>query len=204
MTLAPCIIAHPNPDSFSHAMAGAARQVLEQGGYLVVTHDLYAERFDPIQPTGEAGNIASRDPLIEQHCAEIAAAELILVFHPNWWGQPPAILKGWIDRVFRLNTAYGYPEGAGFEDIPIGLLKARCALVFNTSNTPSVREHAVFGDPLQTLWGNCVFGLCGVNNFVRRMYGPVSGTTPEVRSQWLAEVAGLVKGAADTDKGRSA
>lgn len=193
MNLALCIIAHPHPDSFSHAMAAAAREVLGRKDYRVVIHDLYAEAFDPIQPTGEAGNIASRDPLIEQHCAELAAADLILIFHPNWWGQPPAILKGWIDRVFRLDTAYGYPQGAGFEDVPVGLLHARCALVFNTSNTPVERERAVFGDPLQTLWRNCVFGLCGVDRFVRRMYGPMSGSTLETRDRWLTEVARLVE-----------
>jgi hypothetical protein len=69
-------------------------------------------------------------------------------------------------------------------------------LVFNTSNTPPQRELAVFGDPLQTLWGNCIFGLCGVSNFVRRMYGPISGSTAEERARWLSEVASLVKGAA--------
>src|SRR5689334_4916156 len=101
------VVAHPSPTSFSHAMAGAARAVLAARGFEVDFHDLYAERFDPVQPTGEAQNTASSNALVEQHCAELARADLILVFHPNWWGAPPAILKGWIDRVFRLDTAYG-------------------------------------------------------------------------------------------------
>jgi putative NADPH-quinone reductase len=173
------IVAHPSANSFSHAMAVAAHRVLESQGYQLAVHDLYAEGFDPVQPTGESGNTVSAHELVELHCGQLARADLILVFHPNWWGQPPAILKGWIDRVFRLNTAYGYAEGTGYEGVPLGLLKARCALVFNTSNTPPQRELAVFGDPLQTLWGNCIFGLCGVSNFVRRMYGPISGSTPK-------------------------
>jgi putative NADPH-quinone reductase len=195
--LALSIVAHPSPNSFSHAMAATAHRILEGQHYHLAAHDLYAERFDPVQPTGETGNIASSDPLVEQHCAELARADLILIFHPNWWGQPPAILKGWIDRVFRLNTAYGYPEGTGYEGVPVGLLEARCALVFNTSNTPAEREEAVFGDPLQTLWRKCIFELCGVRNFVRRMYGPVSASTAEQRDRWLAEIAIRVKDAAD-------
>jgi NAD(P)H dehydrogenase (quinone) len=187
------VVAHPSQNSFSHAMAAAAHQVLESQGYLLAAHDLYAEQFDPVQPTGESANTASSNKLVEQHCVELAGADLILVFHPNWWGQPPAILKGWIDRVFRLNTAYGYADGTGYEGVPVGLLKAKCALVFNTSNTPSEREMAVFGDPLHTLWRNCVFELCGVRNFERRMYGPVSNSTPQERAGWLAEVASLVK-----------
>ncbi|WP_363324886.1 NAD(P)H-dependent oxidoreductase [Eleftheria terrae] len=190
------VVAHPHPASLSHAMAGAANSVLAEQGYEVAFHDLYAENFQPVQPTGELENVASQDPLVEQHCEELAGADLVLVFHPNWWGQPPAILKGWIDRVFRLNTAYGYPPGVPPEGVPAGLLKARHALVFNTSNTPAQREQEVFGDPLEVLWKRCVFQLCGVESVVRRMYGPVSGSTAQQRQGWIDEVRATVLGAA--------
>jgi NAD(P)H dehydrogenase (quinone) len=189
------IIAHPSSTSFSHAMAAAATKVLNAHGCEVSTHDLYAERFDPVQTTIESANTASADALVEQHCTELIAADIILIFHPNWWGQPPAILKGWVDRVFRLNTAYGYPPGTPFEGEPVGLLKARCALIFNTSNTPAAREAQVFGDPLERLWRDCIFGLCGVTNVVRRMAGPMGGSTPEQRAAWLREVEVLVAAA---------
>ena len=54
--------------------------------------------------------------------------------------QPPAILKGWIDRVMRPGVAYEFLEGDSGEGVPNGLLKAKTALVFNTSNTPEDRE----------------------------------------------------------------
>lgn len=173
-------------------MAQVAQRTLAARGYKVAFHDLDAEGFDPVQPVGESGNTVSADALVEQHCVELAQADLILVFHPNWWGQPPAILKGWIDRVFRLDTAYGYPPGVSYEGVPIGLLRARHAIVVNTSNTPAERETAVFGDPLEAIWKHCVFGLCGVSSVIRRMVGPVSGSSAEQRAQWLAEVESLV------------
>ena len=186
------VVAHPNTDnSLSHAMDAAARVVLARRGYEIAHHDLYTEGFDPVHRTGEGG-VGLSDALVEQHCAELAAADIILVSHPNWWGQPPAILKGWIDRVFRLNTAYTYPDGAGFDAAAVGLLHASCAFVFNTSNTEARREMEAFGDPLQRLWRDCVFGFCGVTNVVRRAYGPVAGSTPEERARWLADVAALV------------
>jgi NAD(P)H dehydrogenase (quinone) len=190
------VIANPSPSSLSHAMAEVAERALINRGYEVAAHDLYVERFDPVQPVGEIANTGSSDALVERHCSELSRADLILIFHPNWWGQPPAILKGWLDRVFRLNTAYAYPEGVGFEGIPIGLLRAKHALVFNTSNTPLDREVALFGDPLEALWTKCVFGLCGVQSVVRRMYAPVAGSTLEQRAAWLAEVRALVEKAA--------
>ncbi|HMN58685.1 MAG: NAD(P)H-dependent oxidoreductase [Burkholderiales bacterium] len=193
MRTALLVIGHPAPGSFSHAMAQAAQHVLAASGYRCVRHDLYAEGFNPVQPVPEASNVASDDPLVEAHCADLAQADLILVFHPNWWSQPPAIVKGWIDRVFRLGTAYGYPEGVGFEGVPQGLLRARHALVFNTSNTPPAREQAVFGDPLDGLWRTAVFGLCGVGSVHRRMVGPMAGSSDAQRAAWLDEVDALVR-----------
>ncbi|WND81020.1 NAD(P)H-dependent oxidoreductase [Lysobacter capsici] len=194
--LASLIVANPSPTSLSHAMAQAAQEVLTEHGYRIAFHDLYAEQFNPVQPTGESGNVGSSDPLVERHCQELARADLIAIFHPNWWGQPPAMLKGWIDRVFRLDTAYAYPPGVSYEGVPVGLLKARHALVFNTSNTPADREMAAFGDPLEAIWARCVFGLCGVDSVIRRMYGPVSGSDAAQRAQWLDEVGSLVAAAA--------
>jgi len=75
-------------------------------------------------------------PVLEQHCQEIAQAQGIVIVHPNWWGQPPAILKGWVDRVLRPEVAYRFREGDAGDGVPVGLLKAKAAVVFTTSNTP--------------------------------------------------------------------
>ena len=119
------ILAHPAKGSFNHAIAEAAVLAAEQNGHRVIFHDLYAEGFDPLLTAAEI----ARD------------AEL-----------PPAILKGWVDRVIRPEVAYRFDEGDSGEGIPIGLLKAGIALVFNTSNTSEQREREVFGDPLEELY----------------------------------------------------
>ena len=192
------VIAHPSPSSFTHAMADVAAVVLSESGYELTRHDLYAQAFNPVQPTVESANTTSADPLVEAHCADLCQADLIVIFHPNWWSQPPAIMKGWIDRVFRLNTAYGYPEGVGYEGEPVGLLKAKHALIFNTSNTPALREQAVFGDPLESLWRTSVFALCGVHSVHRRMFGPMASSNPAQRASWLEEVRSLVQQVAES------
>ncbi len=115
-----------------------------------------------------------------------------MIIHPNWWGQPPAILKGWVDRVIRPGIAYEFLEGDEGEGIPQGLLKARAALVFNTSNTPEERERNIFGDPLESLWKNCVFGLCGVENVYRKMFSIVVTSSADERMRWLEEVEDTV------------
>jgi putative NADPH-quinone reductase len=186
------ILAHPDKNSFNHAIAQVAVQTLCGNGHEVFYHDLYAEGFDPILPASEIPRDASLPPEVQRHCDEIAMADGIVIVHPNWWGQPPAILKGWLDRVIRPGLAYEFLEDDAGDGVPVGLLKADAAVVLNTSNTYVEREQRVFGDPLQRLWKHCVFDLCGVRRFYRRMFCVVVTSTPQVRRLWLEEVEEIV------------
>jgi len=96
-------------------------------------------------PAEEIVEDAKLPAKIKKHCDEIASADGIVIVHPNWWGQPPAILKGWVDRVIRPDVAYEFMEGDSGEGAPKGLLKAKAALIYNTSNTEPQREKDVFG-----------------------------------------------------------
>jgi NAD(P)H dehydrogenase (quinone) len=182
------ILAHPNKKSFNHAIAETAADALRQNGHELYFHDLYEEQFDPILPNEEIPKDIPLPPEIDQHCKEISEAEGIIIVHPNWWGQPPAILKGWVDRVIRPGVAYEFSESDKGEGIPIGLLKSKSAIVFNTSNTATERERKVFGDPLETIWKNCVFKLCNVQHFHRKMFNIVVVSSEEQRKEWLEDV----------------
>ena len=182
------ILAHPDPGSFNHAIAQTAVEAIQANGHAVFFHDLYQEIFNPLLGREEAAKDAPLPKIIKQHCQEIAIADGIVIVHPNWWGQPPAILKGWVDRVIRPGIAYEFLEGDSGEGIPHGLLKAKAALVFNTSNTERRREKDVFGDPLETIWKNCIFGLCGVANFHRRMFNVMVTSSKSQRKIWLNDV----------------
>ena len=186
------LLGHPNSDSFNHALAQAVVSTLEESGHEIVFHDLYAEGFDPVMTTAEIPTDGQLEPEIARHCEELAAADGIVVVHPNWWGQPPAVLKGWIDRVVRPEVAYRFLEGDSGEGVPEGLLKARTAVVLNTSNTRPKRELTVFGDPLEVLWVRCVFAFCGVDDVRRRTFGVVVTSTDEERAAWLEEAAQIV------------
>jgi putative NADPH-quinone reductase len=186
------VLGHPTPGSFNHAIARTACDALREMGHPVVFHDLHAEGFDPCLPGHEIPEDGLVPDWVRQHCDELKTADGIVVVHPNWWGQPPAVLKGWIDRVFRPGIAYRFDEGDSGEGIPIGLLKARTAVVFNTSNTPDHREREVFGDPLEAIWKSCILDLCGVKDVRRRMFNVIVTSSAEQRTQWLEEVRDLV------------
>lgn len=186
------VLGHPDPGSLNHGIAAAVCDCLRDHGHSVSFHDLCAEHFDPLLPAEEIPENGLVPYAIGQYCKELQGADGIVIVHPNWWGQPPAILKGWIDRVFRPGTAYRFEEGDSGEGIPVGLLKATAAVVFNTSNTPDDREKSVFGDPLETLWKRCIFDLCGVQTVHRRTFNVVVTSSSDERMKWLNEARELV------------
>lgn len=186
------VLAHPDKNSFNHAIARTAVKALSDNKHEVIFHDLYDEGFDPVLWHEEIPRDSVLSTTLQQHCSELAAADGIIVVHPNWWGQPPAILTGWIDRVVRPGVGYEFLEGDNGEGVPVGLLNAKCAAVFNTSNTPEERERSAFGDPLQLIWKNCIFDLCGVKSFERKIYRVVVASTPEQRQTWLQDVQATV------------
>jgi len=183
------ILAHPKPGSFNHAIAAAVRETLEARGHEVIFHDLYAGGFDPLLKPDELSGREITDPVVAAHCADLARCGGMVFVHPNWWGQPPAILKGWIDRVVRPGVAYEFLEGDAGEGIPQGLLSGKKALVLNTSDTPPEREREIFGDPLESTWMKCVFDFCGITDRARKTYGIIVTSTAEERKTWLDDVS---------------
>jgi NAD(P)H dehydrogenase (quinone) len=187
------ILAHPDPASFNHALAHVVRSELRKSGHRVVWHDLYKEKFDPILGRDEIPQSGRVPPQVGRHGRDLVRAGGLVIVHPNWWGQPPAILKGWIDRVLRPGLAYRFQEGDAGEGVPEGLLKMRAALVLNTSNTSAAREKKVMRDPLATTWANCILKFCGVKKIRRKMFRVVVTSTPARRAAWLREARRLAR-----------
>lgn len=188
------ILGSPKPESFNHAIARTAAETLRTLGHQVGYHDLYAEAFDPVFTAAELERDAALPTALARHIDEVCAADGLIIVHPNYWSRPPAVICGWEDRVLRAGRAYQFvPDGQGGAK-PVGLLKARVGLVFNTANTPQEKEEALFGDPLEVHWRKVVFALCGVPTVFRRNFSPMIVSTPDQRAAWLAEVAEAVRG----------
>ncbi len=186
------ILAHPDKKSFNHAIANVCKKRLVENGHSVIFHDLHDEKFDPIITSEEIPRSGKINDLVRKHCDDLTSCDGIIIIHPNWWGQPPAILKGWIDRIIRPGIAYGFIEGDNGEGVPVGILKAKTGIVINTSNTNETRENEVFGDPLETIWKNCIFGLCGINQFERKVFRIIVASDLNQRIQWLNETRDLL------------
>ena len=183
------ILGHPKPNSFNHAIAELSTKVLKELGHEVVFRDLYQEHFDPVMPADEENMPDEQLPeFLQDHLRNFKEADGIVIVHPNWWGGPPAILRGWVDRVVRTNSCYRFTK-----DGVVSFVGGKTVQVFSTSNTPREVEMNVYGDPIENFWKVVVFGLLGTQSFERRNFESVVVSTPEERQNWLAEVEATLK-----------
>ncbi|MEU4358975.1 NAD(P)H-dependent oxidoreductase [Streptomyces virginiae] len=181
-------LAHPRAGSFNHSVFDAVVDELRGRGCQVVAHDLCAEGFPPVLSAEETGTVSSAPSADDAHVAlhrrEVAALDAVVFVHPNWWGMPPAVLTGWVQRVLVPGVAYKLGSADGE---PAGLLRAGRALVLNTSDTPGEREENEFGDPLQRIWAACVLPYVGVADVRRVVFRTVTDSTDETRLNWLRQ-----------------
>lgn len=193
------LLAHPRPGSFNHALATRIVGTLERAGVPVRFHDLYAERFDPVLKAEEAYTSGTRaeeflaaepDPLVRRHREELRDAGGLVAVHPNWWGKPPAILGGWLDRILVPGVAYRLDDAGG---APEPLLSLRRLLVVNTSDTTEDRERTLFGDPLDAIWRRCLAPYLGEPEVRRVVLRVVADADDDRRAAWLDDVEAEVR-----------
>ena len=162
------VLAHPDPASFNVALAATGKRALQAQGHEVAVSDLYAmgwkavadehdfagDRHDSAQfrldveqtHAHERGTVA---PDIAAEQAKVAAADLLILQFPLWWFGPPAILKGWFDRVF--SRGFAYLPGRKYDT---GMLAGKRALVSVTTGTSAdtYASDGIDGALVDILW----------------------------------------------------
>lgn len=108
------VYCHPDPNSFTAALKDAAVAALAAGGHDVRVRDLYAEGFDPLFSAEERRTHRNPGPhpTVAEHAEELHWCEHLVLVYPTWWSGQPAMLKGWIDRVWVRGVAWELPDGA--------------------------------------------------------------------------------------------
>lgn len=149
------ILDHPDPGSFSAAVARSFIEGAKSAGHTTELADLHAEGFDPRWTTGDAQEKETPEIVAEQARIERADA-IALVFPLFWWGMP-SMMKGWMDRVFSWGWAYDQ-----LEDGEKSLLRPRTGVLLVPAGARS-DEMAEEGytAALETLWMKGTFGYFG-------------------------------------------
>ncbi len=109
------VVAHPCPASFGATLQAAAAASLRAGGHELRLRDLYAEGFDPVMREAEwrayFENPGATAAVLADHVDDLLWAEGLVLIYPTWWYGPPAILKGWFERVWLPGVTFEVPKG---------------------------------------------------------------------------------------------
>lgn len=161
------VLAHPEPKSFNAHLARQARRALEARGSSVSLSDLYAmgfdacergehyrdraepARFDPQLEQRRASDTGTLPAMVAEEIAALDRADLVILQYPMWWHMPPAMLKGWFDRVFAFGEVYTSQKR--FEN---GRFKGKRAIVSVTvaTNPATYAYNGRSGDIDLMLW----------------------------------------------------
>ena len=200
------VLAHPERRSFNGAMLDTAVETLSAAGHTVATSDLYRMGFDPVSSRRNFTTVHDPDylklqaeemhaseqggfaPEVEAEIAKMEAADLMIWQFPLWWFGLPAILKGWVDRVFAMGRTYG--GGRIYES---GTFRGRRAMLSLTTGGPApAYERGGFNGDLEAILRPVHRGMLAFEGF--SVLAPqVSFSAARVddaqRKAWLGEWA---------------
>jgi NAD(P)H dehydrogenase (quinone) len=198
------VLAHPEARSFNGAMFDTAIETLSAAGHSVVTSDLYRMGFDPVSSRRNFTSVRDADYLklqseelhatevggfaaeIEEEIVKVEAADLMIWQFPLWWFGLPAILKGWVDRVFAMGRTYG-----GGRVYATGVFSGKRALLSLTTGGPegAYRTDGFNGD-LDAILRPIQRGILNFTGFAvlapQVVYGPARADDAQ-RAAWLAD-----------------
>ncbi|RLJ70515.1 NAD(P)H dehydrogenase (quinone) [Hydrogenivirga caldilitoris] len=177
------IYAHPNPKSFNAAIRETVEDFLKERNLPFRTRDLYAISFNPVL-SGEDFVALQKGSFLEDVGKEqefVKEADTLIFIFPMWWYSFPAILKGYIDRVFSYGFAYGEKDGK-----VVGLLEGKRALIFCTLGGFE-EDYENFSECLMNTF-KATFEFCSIKVPLVKFFYGVPYVSDEVRKGYLEEV----------------
>jgi len=175
------IVAHPNPSSFVASLATAYGEAAEALGHKTIMRDLYGMGFDPCLKADEiptSAGFAPREDVVAERLI-LADVDVFALFYPFWFNTPPAMLKGYLERVFGMGFAYGKGR-TGNEP----LLAGRKLVSFTTSGAPTewVMKTGAW-QSVRNLFDEHVSAVCGLTVVDHVHFG---GVVPGVHGDVVA------------------
>lgn len=178
------IAAHPPGESLGAALAEAYADQAQRLGHEVTHLNLNELRFDPVLRRGYRAEQAL-EPDLKAAQELIRNAEHLAFIYPVWWGSVPAVLKGFIDRVFLPGFAFKYRDGKPF---PEQLLKGRSAHVVATMDTPPWYFKWIYLAPGLRQMKKNTLEFCGIRPVKTLALGPVLGSNGQRREEWVGRI----------------
>lgn len=180
---------NPDKESFCIALAIAYKQGADAVGTTCKLIHLIDLQFDPILRYGFRKRTELEPDLLTVQQDIIEFDHLVFVY-PTWWGTYPALLKGFIDRVFLPKFAFKYRDDSVFWD---KLLKGKSAHIIVTMDTPKWYYSLIYHSPGHNSMKKGILGFCGITPVKVTALGPIKSSTPAKREKWLQQIEAFGK-----------
>lgn len=185
------IYAHPNSASLNHFFQQTVVESLQESGQEVVVRDLNHIGFNPVfsleDMNGQRIGQVANDVKIEQDF--ITWADRIIFIYPIWWTGMPAIMKGYIDRVFSYGFAYRYDQG-----VQKGLLTGKQAIIINSHGKSNAEYEAIGMDKALALTSDTgIFTYSGLEIKQHFYFDKADRASAENISEWVNEIKAIFK-----------
>ncbi|MDO5105888.1 NAD(P)H-dependent oxidoreductase [Capnocytophaga sp.] len=183
------IYAHPYEKSFNYAILQETEKILKNRGGAYRTIDLYAEKFNPVYSKEELALFSkgeALDPQVLRYQQYLKQAKRLIFIFPIWWGNVPAIVKGFFDKVFLKTLAY--------EETKLGTLKGKLtnieqAFIITTATAPTFYLKFFSGDAIRKIVINHTLKSVGVKKGKWLNCGAANKITDEKRQKFLKKIS---------------
>ncbi|MDI9534449.1 MAG: NAD(P)H-dependent oxidoreductase [Bacteroidota bacterium] len=179
------IYANYKEQSFTSAVRDTIAYTFHKKGHEVVIRDLYEIKFNPVLSKKDLESIEKEifpvDIMDEQKF--IQWADFICFVYPIWWSGMPAILKGYIERVFVQGYGFDFIDG---EIIP--KLKNKRIAIFNTTGLNNIYKDQASLDALNKMTEECIFGFSGMKTVVHKYFKSIKKASNKEKIKSLEEV----------------
>ncbi|MGN7786481.1 NAD(P)H-dependent oxidoreductase [Niabella sp. 22666] len=180
------IYAHPNPQSLNHLFKEVVKKALLHHSHEVIVRDLYHLNFNPILSLEDMAAQRKRvvSEVVRKEQQYIEWADALTFIYPVWWTGMPAIMKGYIDRVFSYEFAYRYDQG-----IQKGLLTGKSAYIVN-SHGKSKEEYGAIGmdNALKLTSDKGIYTYCGLDLKQHFFFDKADRATAEMVEAWTTTI----------------
>jgi len=180
---------HPDKKSFCFALAESYKRGADTNGTDCKLVNLIDLKFNPILTYGYRA-VSELEPDLLQIQKDIKEADHLVMVYPNWWGTYPALLKGFIDRIFLPNFAFKYSDKS---PLPAKLLKGKSARIIVTMDTPKWYYWLINRSPGHNSMKKAILEFSGIKPVKISSFAIIKSSTELKRKKWLDEVEELGK-----------
>ena len=178
---------HPDRESYNYALSEAYRTAAIRAGAELTQINIADLQFDPNLRFGYRKRMELEPDLVEA-LQKIKEAQHIVWFFPMWWYSYPAVMKGFVDRLFLPGIVMKFIEGKPF---PEKLLKGRTARIVITADTPSWYDRFFMGRRSINQFKKGTLEFCGIHPVSVTYIAPLKASSEQFREKWLAKVSAL-------------